>query len=43
MILANLIRQQMIKSHFSTLTTNLNLPDKKLEIGYPLNQVNFQY
>ena len=40
MTLAILVRQQMIKSYFSRLTT---LSGEKLKVSYPMNQVNFEY
>ncbi|MES2772701.1 MAG: hypothetical protein V4722_00860 [Bacteroidota bacterium] len=42
-ILAILLRQQMIKSNFKELTENLNTMNNNVEVRFSFNQLHFEY
>lgn len=43
MTLAIILRQQIIKSYFTGLTKNFNSTVDKINVNYPVDQVNFEY
>ena len=43
MALAIIVRQQILKSYFTGLTKNLTSTVDKINVSYPLDQVNFEY
>lgn len=43
MALAILVRQQMIRSYFSSMARGLNSASEKVTINYPLSKINFEY
>ncbi len=41
--LSILVRQQMIRSYFSTMARGLNTANEKFTVNYPISKINFEF